>query len=406
MNENKKAEIQQMSVEDRCDAVSGLAEWKKPFIPILENEGLLDRKYLANYLKVLHPAYVFSMTIFHLCTLWLFTVSEHQTIVFPWTAFGLFGALSGWALTTNQTPDFWVIMARLPSALLWMWWHILVFTVANQRLPSSVIEDSINKAWRPLPSGRITGVQARRLLLVIVPATFVLTDFLGAAEFSRLSLLLTWLYNDLEGADENYIIRNLINSLGLVCWSAGTTMVACGKDQHQLNAMGYHWLKIEAAIVFTTLQVQDLRDQKGDRARGRRTAPIALGDVVTRWTIAVPVLCWSFAWRGSFIQSSALENGRSGPADVEDLGIVDWLSVHPSPLQESNSIKPAHSKVTVRPVRVFVRDTYYIPSSLRGLFGWTFFRHSLTAKIFSKADPRWHHGLCQYRALKHDNDQS
>lgn len=174
-----------------------------------------------------------------------------------------------------------------------MWWHVLVFTVANQRLHNSVLEDSINKAWRPLPSGRITGVQARRLLLGIVPATFVLTHVLGAEEFSLLSLLLTWLYNDLEGADENYIIRNLINSLGLVCWSAGTTMVACGKNQHQLNAMGYYWLKIEAAIVFTTLQVQDLRDQKGDQARGRRTAPIVLGDDVTRWTIAIPVLFWS-----------------------------------------------------------------------------------------------------------------
>lgn len=248
---------------------------------------------VAKFLKVPHPTSVSSSIIFHLRTLWLFTVSEHQTIVYPWTAFGLFGALSGWALTTNQYPDFWAIIGRLPSALLWMWWHILVFTVANQRLPSSVVEDSINKGWRPLPSGRITVVQARRLLLGLVPATFVLTHFLGAKEFSLLSLLLTWLYNDLGGADENYLIRNLINSVGLVCGSAGTTIVACGKDEHQLNAMGYYWLKVEAAIVFTTLQVQDLRDQKGDQARGRRTAPILLGDVVTRWTISIPVLFWS-----------------------------------------------------------------------------------------------------------------
>lgn len=234
-----------------------------------------------------------SLAIFHLRTLWLFTVSEHLTIVLPWTAFGLFGALSGGALTTNQSPDFWVIFNRLPLVLFWMWAHILVFTVANQRLPDSVGEDSINKMWRPLPSGRITGVQARRLLLGLVPAMMALTRLLGAGEFSLLSLLLTWLYNDLEGSSESYIIRNLLNALGLTCWSAGTTIVACGKDSCQLNAMGYYWLKIEAAIVFTTLQVQDLRDQKGDRARGRRTAPIILGDVVTRWTIAIPVGMWS-----------------------------------------------------------------------------------------------------------------
>ena len=258
------------------------------------NRNPHHRKSLAEFLKVPYPTSTSSLIIFHLRTLWLFTTSEHETIVYPWTAFGLFGALSGWALTTNQFPDFWAIFGRLPSALLWMWWHILVFTVSNQRLPSSVLEDSINKAWRPLPSGRITGVQARRLLLAIVPATFVLTHFLGAGDFSLMSLLLTWLYNDLEGADDHYVIRNLINALGLVCWSAGTTIVACGKDQHQLNPMGYYWLKIEAAIVFTTLQVQDLRDQEGDQVRGRRTAPIVLGDVTTRWTIAIPVLFWSF----------------------------------------------------------------------------------------------------------------
>ncbi|MCJ1462046.1 hypothetical protein MMC07_000646 [Pseudocyphellaria aurata] len=243
---------------------------------------------------VIHSTGLFSLAAFHLRTLWLFTFSEHQTIVYPWTALGLFGALSGGALTTNLCPNFWVIVSRLPSVLLWMWWHILVFTVASQRLPGSVVEDSTKRPWRPLPSGRIPGVQARRLLLGLVPATFILTHFFGAAEYSLLSLLLTWLYNDLEGANENFIIRNLINSLGLVCWSAGTIVVACGKGQHQLNCTGYFWLKVEAAILFTTLPIQDLRDQEGDRARGRSTTPVVLGDTAARFTIGVSVVVWSY----------------------------------------------------------------------------------------------------------------
>lgn len=32
---------------------------------------------------------------------------------------------------------------------------------------------------------------------------------------------------------------------------------------------------------------QDMKDQDGDRSRGRRTAPIVLGDVVARSTIAI-----------------------------------------------------------------------------------------------------------------------
>lgn len=293
-NKNKKPETRQSPFKARHDAVSGfLVGLDKSSIPNRTNRNSPYLKCLANFLQFAYPTSMLSLAIFNLRTLWLFTVKEHHTIVLPWTACGLFGALSGGALTTNQSPDFWVIFNRLPLVLLWIWVHVLVFTVANQRLPNSVVEDSINKSWRPLPSGRITGVQARRLLLGLVPVTMALARLLGAGEFSLLSLILTWLYNDLEGADENYIIRNLINTLGLICWSAGTTMVACGKDSCQLNAMGYYWLKIEAAIVFTTLQVQDLRDQKGDQARGRRTAPIVLGDVVTRWTIAIPVGIWS-----------------------------------------------------------------------------------------------------------------
>ncbi|MCJ1382556.1 hypothetical protein MMC17_005669 [Xylographa soralifera] len=230
---------------------------------------------------------------FHLRTLWLFTVSEHSTIVYPWTAFGIFSALSGSALTTNQAPDLWEIVFRLPNTLLWMWMNILAFTVANQRLPNSVLEDSVNKEWRPLPSGRITQLQARRLLLAILPVTFFLNMSLGGLEITLIALVLTWMYNDLGGADENYIIRNLINSCGLVSWSAGTTLVACGNGSFALNAMGYKWLGIEAAIIFTTLHVQDLRDQEGDIARDRKTAPIVWGDSATRWTIAIPVLIWS-----------------------------------------------------------------------------------------------------------------
>jgi len=175
-----------------------------------------------------------------------------------------------------------------------MWMNILAFTVANQRLPNSVIEDSVNKAWRPLPSGRITQVQARRLLLAILPVTFFLNMSLGGLEVTLTALVLTWMYNDLGGADENYIIRNLINACGLVSWSAGTTLVACGKGRHTLNTMGYTWLAIEAAIIFTTLHVQDLRDQEGDIARDRKTAPIVWGDAFTRWTIAIPVMSWTF----------------------------------------------------------------------------------------------------------------
>jgi 4-hydroxybenzoate polyprenyltransferase len=50
-----------------------------------------------------------------------------------------------------------------------------------------------------------------------------------------------------------------------------------------------------ASLVFTTIQVQDLRDQEGDKLIDRQTFPLILGDAPTRSITAVAVMTWSFA---------------------------------------------------------------------------------------------------------------
>ena len=208
--------------------------------------------------------------------------------------FGIFSALSGPVLTTNSAPQLLTILSRLPLVILWNWINVLIFDLANQRLPGSVLEDSINKPWRPLPSGRITAAQARRLLLAVLPVAFILTLYLGGMEETVAMMVLTWMYNDLGGADENYLIRNVINAFGFMCYSSGATLVACGFGEHQLNRTAYQWLAMIGGIVFSTLQMQDMSDQEGDQARGRGTVPLVLGDGPARWTIIVPVMLWSF----------------------------------------------------------------------------------------------------------------
>lgn len=257
----------------------------------------MDFEEFANtdqILKARNPSSLRSSVTFHFYTLWLFTVSEHLVIVCPWTAFGIFSALSGNPLTTNPAPDLRIILARLPHIILWMWLNILAFTVSNQRLPNSIAEDAVNKAWRPLPSGRLTPTQARRLLLVVIPTLLIITRSLGGMEVTIMGLILTWMYNDLEGGDDSYITRNLINSLGLTAWSIGTTSVACSHSKHTLDPAGYYWFALEGVIIFTTLHIQDLRDQAGDRIRGRRTVPLVWGDGNARWSIAVCIVFWSF----------------------------------------------------------------------------------------------------------------
>jgi hypothetical protein len=78
------------------------------------------------------------------------------------------------------------------------------------------------------------------------------------------------MYNDLEGREHPFT-RNLINALAVVWFAFGATTVAYAGQPLLLTPQAMQWECIIVAIVFTTLQVQDLHDQEGDRVRGRCT---------------------------------------------------------------------------------------------------------------------------------------
>ena len=233
------------------------------------------------------------MILFHLKTLWLFASNDIKSIIGPETAFGIFSALSGPLMTKNSSPNLFVIIGRVPRVVFWLWLNLLLFTISNQSLPGSVKEDSINKPWRPIPSKRISLVNARRLLLAVIPLVFLSTFYLGAVEVSVALMVFTWMYNDLGGADDNFFVRNLLNLFGFVSYSLGATLIASDSKYCSLNVTAYQWLAIVGMIVLTTLQMQDLVDQEGDRARGRMTLPLLVGDWTARCTVAIPVAAWS-----------------------------------------------------------------------------------------------------------------
>ena len=276
---------------------------------LLEDKDPIDNDNPMN--QVIYPAALHDMGIvsrlrgrltwlkqrtmmFSLHTIWLFTLNDLKSIVCPETAFAFFSALSGRGLTTNATPCLSEILGRLPQIIVWNWVNLLLFDVANQRLPQSILEDTVNKPWRPMPSKRLTHNEARRFLLVLLPIVFLVSTYLGGLFESLALMSLTWMYNDLGGADENYIVRNLINACGFVCYSSGATTIAAGYGQNELNRKAWIWLAIVGAIVFSTLQMQDMADMEGDAVRGRRTLPLVHGETVARWSVAVRVAAWSF----------------------------------------------------------------------------------------------------------------
>ncbi|KAI1490700.1 UbiA prenyltransferase family-domain-containing protein [Biscogniauxia mediterranea] len=229
-----------------------------------------------------------------LVVFWLLTKDDAFTFVCPNTVFGLSGALAGPTLIYPSSNAFDVLL-RLPIVVFFNWSNLLIFDLANQRLPESALEDTLNKPWRPVPSGLMTSVQVRQAMLFFIPVVLVVNHFLlGAGTETALIQILTWLYNDLRGGDENWILRNIIIATAFGFFNLGSLRVAHGSFQRSnLTETGVAWTVMISGVILSTMHVQDLKDQEGDGARGRRSAPLVLGDRLSRWTVVIPVCFWS-----------------------------------------------------------------------------------------------------------------
>ncbi|KAK8018991.1 UbiA prenyltransferase [Apiospora marii] len=252
-------------------------------------------------------------TIFHL--LWLITEDDFATFVLPNTAFGVFGALSGSLLAVppgsssdmssiTSTNDqrrlrLRLLLLRLPATIFFNWSNLLIFDLANQRLPDSVREDALNKPWRPVPRGLLTSTQMRQAMLLAIPLVLAANHFwLHVGVETTLLFVLTWLYNDLRGGDESWVLRNVIIAAAFGVYNLGSLKVAGGVGaggsvETKMTPLGMAWVVVISGVILATMQVQDLKDVAGDRSRGRLSAPLVLGDRLARWTIALPVLFWS-----------------------------------------------------------------------------------------------------------------
>lgn len=229
----------------------------------------------------------------HVYTLYLVTASDFVSVLLPQTMFSIFACMSTHFTTNHKGLSVIDFLPRLHLVVAWIWLQLLVLDLANQRLPDSVAEDEINKPWRPIPSKRLSRDGARQLLVVSIVLTLAFSTYTGSIPYTLVLFLLNWLYNDLGLANDHWVLRNLLNALGITSIGAGATQVAFGPD-YGIDAKALHkWWLLCAGMILTTIHGQDLYDQEGDAKRCRKTAPLVLGDNVARWTILVPVLAWS-----------------------------------------------------------------------------------------------------------------
>jgi 4-hydroxybenzoate polyprenyltransferase len=228
---------------------------------------------------------------YHAYSIWLFTRSDIKTIILPQSIFGMVNAL---AFKSRGDHIAWEVLFRTPLVLLWVWINLLPFNIDNQRQPSAILEDKLNKPWRTMPSGRMSRQSAKVVMFSLYPVALLASLWQGGVRQCLSLMALGFLYNDMQLADYSWVTRNAINALGFCCFASGALEVAI---QLPLSAVDHSatttWLGVVAAVVFSTVQTQDMADQPGDRMRGRKTMPLSLGDTVTRWLNAIAMVLWS-----------------------------------------------------------------------------------------------------------------
>lgn len=155
----------------------------------------------------------------------------------------------------------------------------------------------------------MTPEQARNLMLVLYPIAFMVSLKIGGLRQCVGLIVLGLWYNGAKGADWSCIIRNLINACGFICHISAPLEVALGAGAMSINQNMTKWLVVVGMVVFTTVHGQDMYDQAGDKAMGRNSVPIVIGDVPARWTIAVPMVLWSafcpLYWNAPLVMAAA-----------------------------------------------------------------------------------------------------
>jgi 4-hydroxybenzoate polyprenyltransferase len=228
---------------------------------------------------------------------WLFTKSDIFTFAVPNTIFGFCCVCVGQPFVFVSSVSAHTLLWRILSVLFFNCSNLLLFNLANQRLWESVVEDKINKPWRPIPSDKMTRSEVRKALQLIVVLVLAVNHYgLHAGAETACIISGTWVYNDLKASDDSWISRNAIIALafGVFNWSSLKVAIGGGGESPAyIMKDGRTWIWLFSGVIFTTVHMQDMMDQLGDRARGRNTAPLVIGDRAARWSLAIPIFLWS-----------------------------------------------------------------------------------------------------------------
>lgn len=245
-----------------------------------------------------------ALALHHAQTVWLFICNDINSMIIPTMSFVTTSALVE-PLSGSPPPSGSKFAISFVAATLWSCTNLLLFCLHNQRQPAAIEEDRYNKPWRPLPSKRVAPDQIVTFFIFGYPMVMAFSAQFGGLTESIFLGLLTVSYNELGGGNTT-LFRNLLNAGGVVLYYNGAFKVFTTTSGQRLDIQDgtlLVWLGIIGFIIFTTIHVQDLRDQEGDAKRGRRTIPLVYGDLACRISVTIAIAFWSLMvpmfWRAT-----------------------------------------------------------------------------------------------------------
>lgn len=148
---------------------------------------------------------------------------------------------------------------RAPLAVVWSWVQLLPLDIANQNSARAVVEDGINKPWRPLPSKQLSPKQAFKIMLGSYLAAVIISVWVGGLRQSLSLVALSIWYDGLAGADAKRFLRHLLNGVGYVCFTSGALEVNLGlAGGLPCETRLAVWFGIVCGTITSTIQLMDM----------------------------------------------------------------------------------------------------------------------------------------------------
>ncbi|KAI1333996.1 UbiA prenyltransferase family-domain-containing protein [Xylariaceae sp. FL0016] len=262
--------------------------------PEREVRSLLDRAY-TTFRSLSHPLHI----------LYLFSCSDFNVILMT-LCFGAITSSTAQQFDMGPNLDIKEILKSFSKMKIWFWSNLFLFKLQKQRKSPSIAEDRINKPWRPPASGKITQTQADVMMYAMYPVVAIVALMLGSVGSCILQTIFAF-WHEWNGA-RNGFLKSLQAASGLACLCAGSLEIVTRCSVLAGEGKAATWLLLIAAAVTTTLHAQDFRDVEGDRATGRNTIPILLGDARARHLLTFGLVFWTGVacsfWHASYMEST------------------------------------------------------------------------------------------------------